>query len=79
MLSLDLARQKKNAKPSFWAFVNGGWSDLAKKHQGEEVDVKIKSKGKKEKNLLSLLFSCALEGKGGGRVLKVLSVVGLRT
>ncbi len=29
--------------------------------------------------MLSLLFSCALEGKGGGRVLKVLSVVGLRT
>ncbi len=29
--------------------------------------------------MLSLLFSCALEGKGGGRVLEVLSVVGLRT
>ncbi len=29
--------------------------------------------------MLFLLFSCALGGKGGGRVLKVLSVVGLRT
>ncbi len=27
---------------------HGGWSDLAKKHQEEEVDVKIKSKGKKK-------------------------------
>ena len=33
----------------------GGWSDLAKKHQEEEVDVKIKSKGKKEKNVVFAL------------------------
>ena len=38
-----------------WKTPVGGWSDLAKKHQGEEVDVKIKSKEKKKKNVVFAL------------------------
>ncbi len=37
-----------------WKTPVGGWSDLAKKHQGEEVDVKIKSIGKKKNVVFAL-------------------------